>query len=93
MTLTFLVNGFVKSTVYNASIASVANILSDVEFHTSDIKDRTISPCYEDGAIYVTLFDSQGVFYQFIFYGAYTQYGSDFIRQIDDVIYYFNSSL
>lgn len=93
MTLTFLLNGFVKKTVYNASIDSISSVLNDLDCTPAEIKDRTISPCHEDGAIYVTLWDTHGIIYQFIFYSSSGQYNAEFINKIDDIIRHFNSSL
>lgn len=93
MTLTFLLNGCVNRTIYNADVSSIASILDSVDFTPSEIKDRTVSPCYEDGAIYVTLWDSHSIVYQFILYASYSQYNAEFIAKIDDIIRHFNSSL
>ena len=93
MTLTFLLNGYVNRTIYNADINSIASVLDNVDYTPSEIKDRTVSPCYEDGAIYVTLWDSHSIAYQFILYNSYIQYNAEFIAKIDDIIRHFNSSL
>ena len=93
MALTFLVNGFVRGTLPYTSVSSILVLLDSLDPRPSVIVDRTISPCHEDGSIYVTLWDSHGIIYQFVFTSSYMQYGETFIKEVDDVIYYFNPSL
>lgn len=93
MALTFLVNGFAKCTLPYASVSSILVLLNSLEPRPSEIVDRTISPCHEDGSIYITLWDTHGIIYQFVLTSSYAQYGETFIKEVDDIIYYFNPSL
>lgn len=93
MALTFLVNGFVRCILPYTTVSSILVLLNSLEPRPSEIVDRTISPCYEDGSVYVTLWDTHGIIYQFVFASSYAQYSETFIKEVDDIIDYFNPSL